>query len=339
MKRLRSSANSPVGHPTGGKVVLQTMDVHAVTVRDLLVLDRSGHTRLQVASFTLPHGEVCGVYGASEAAGTLFLNCVTGFHRPQRGTISIYGQRLPGAGSRRFPVGIVPPEGGLFRDFTARDNLDLALRFFGSKRYSRHDRAQKIQRIMAMLELEPWLETPVRDVYDAVRQRIRLGCALIHEPQLLVAHNPWGRVDAESRELIERTIRDHANRGNSLLFTAPRAGDVQALASEICLFNETGLVARGTLEHLQQYAEAQETILVTVQNQAARLLEPVSSLPGVIQSSATDSVVTIQAEPGSVRLTRLAERVQASGLELLGMGVRRPGLADVYAIVVGTGAE
>lgn len=132
-------------------------------------------------------------------------------------------------------------------------------------------------------------------------------------------------------------MRDHTNRGNTLLFSSPRADDIQTLASEICLFSATSLVARGTLEHLQQYVETQETIHITVQSGAAQLLEPISSMPGVIQSRATDSTVTIQAKPGSIRLTRLADRVQAAGLELLGMELRKPGLGDIYAMVVGAG--
>jgi ABC-type multidrug transport system ATPase subunit len=139
----------------------------------------------------------------------------------------------------------------------------------------------------------------------------------------------------ESRGLIVGALRDHCDRGNTLLFASPREAELIALASEICLFSKTSLVARGTPDHLRRYVDTRETIIVQVQDRASLLAERLSSLSDVLRCEATERTVTIQASSGSIRLTRLAEHVQSLGLELLDMHVRKPGLDDVYAAVAG----
>lgn len=305
----------------------------------MLVLDRAGGIVLQVPGFTLTHGEVCGVYGGSFEGANLFLSCVSGLRQPHEGRIRIYGKALESSALSKYPLGVLPRDGGLFSDLSVRENVRLALRFSGPRKRSRGEQTKLLRRMSEILELERWMETPSNRLPGGVRQRVSLACALAHEPWLLVADDPWGAADIESRELIERALREHCDRGNTLLFASPREEECEGLASEICLFNRTTLVARGTMNHLQKYVDTQESIVVRVQDQASLLVEPISSLSGVLNCKATDRTVTIQASPGTIRLTRLAEHVQSLGLELLDMHIQKPGLSEIYAAVVGQGDD
>ena len=313
------------------------MDADALTIRNLLVRDRAGRLLLQVPEFSLAHGEVCGVYGAAVDGVNLFLGCAAGLCRPTQGSIHVYGRELHASFLDTYPVGVLPREGGLFPDFTAGANLKLALRFSMSSRSSRQKKKQQFTRILSLLELEYWMQTQANQLPVGVVQRLALACALVHEPRLLVADDPWGRADTSSRELIEHALREHCDRGNTLLFTSPREEEIIGLSSEICLFSRSALVARGTLDHLRQYLGTQETIVVRVQEQSSALVERLSALSGVLGCEVAGSVVTIQASPGAIRLTRLAEHVQALGLELLDMQIRKPGLSDIYAAVCDDG--
>lgn len=183
------------------------------------------------------------------------------------------------------------------------------------------------------------MQTQARQLPVGVAQRLALACALVHDPELLVADDPWGRADTNGRELIEHALREHCDRGKTLLFTSPREQEIIGLSSEICLFSRSALVARGTLDHLRQYLGTQETIVVRVQERAALLVDRLSTLAGVLGCEATDSVVTIYGSPGAIRLTRVAEHVQALGLELIEMQIRKASLSDIYAGLCGDGAD
>src|SRR6056297_1799787 len=102
------------------------MDVPALAVHDLVVSNRKADVILQVPEFTLTHGEVCGIYGASGEGAGLFLDCLSGLCRPAGGSIRIYGRELDPSTLNNFPVGMVPREGGLFPDFTAGENINVA---------------------------------------------------------------------------------------------------------------------------------------------------------------------------------------------------------------------
>jgi ABC-2 type transport system ATP-binding protein len=318
------------------------MESPAVAIQNLILLDRRKRPLLQVPDFVLPDGEVCGVYGATSEGANLFLRCVAGILRPDAGTIIVYGVPLASKRSKTSAIGVMPREGGLFADYTAGENIRLAMRFSGPGKHSADERREERTRrgrITDILELDRWLRTPAKQLPDGVRQRLNLACALVHGPRLLVADDPWGRADLESRGLIERALRDFCDRGNTLLFTSPREEEITGLASEICLFDRTGPVARGTLDHLRQYLDGRETILVRVQERAELLGSRLRALAGVLDYSETRDSITIRAVPGSIRLTRLAEHVQDLGLELLDMHVKKPGLREIYATVVGQGDE
>lgn len=313
------------------------MNAQAVAIRDLLVLDRRGRVILQVPEFTLAHGEVCAVYGASSAGSNVFLNCVSGLCDPTEGSVRIYGHPRDTVHRKMHPPGVLPREGGVFPDFSTAENLGFALRFSDRTRRSHAERTRQRERVCSLLSLESYMRTPAKQLPAGLRQRLGVACALIHDPYLLVADDPWGSADIDSRRLITRALQDHCDRGRTLLFASPREAEITSLASEICLFNRTTLVARGTLEHLRRYVDTQETIVVQLQDRASLFAERVSSLAGMEQCEVSDRTVTIQASPGAIRLTRLSEHVQALGLELLDMHVRRHGLSDLYAAVVGQG--
>ena len=311
------------------------MESNAVEVRDLLVLDRTDRPLLQVPEFTLPRGEVCGLYGASAQVTTLFLNCVAGVRVPDAGSVSAFGVAVSPYVSAGHALGVLTRDGSLFTDYSVATNLSLALRFSLPGWRFRGARATHMTRIATVLALEPWLRVPVKRLTPGVRQCLRLACALAHDPRLLVADDPWGQADQESRGVIQRALRDHCDRGNTLLFTSPREEEIVEFASEVCLFNQTTLIARGTLDHLRRYLDSQETVFVRVQSQASLLVSQFLGLPGVLRCDHTANTVRILAKPGSVRLTRLAEYVQDLGLELLDIHIEKPGLGEIYATVVG----
>jgi len=234
-------------------------------------------------------------------------------------------------------MGIVPKEGGVFPDFTVHDNLKLALRFSRRDRSRRRDRKERIDRTLRALALEPWIGIPAQNVPAGVRQRLKIACALVHGPRLLIADDPWGRADIESRTLIEQALRDHCAAGHTLLFASPREEEILALATEICLFDRTSLIAHGTIDHLRQYVAMEEMISIRVQEGVEQAAAVLRSLAGVTSCTIAGDTVLLEAARGTLRPARLAEHVQNAGLELLDMGIRKPGLARIYRAVVGDG--
>ncbi len=313
------------------------MERPALSIQDLLLLDERSRPLLHVPDFVLAHGEVCGVYGASRGGTNLFLSCISGMQRPDTGAISIYGVPLEFSASNKAPVGFMPRESGVFPDYTVAENIKLAIRHLLPRKPSLSERRRHRDRVLSMLKLQAWVHTPAKRLPDGVCQRLSLACALVHGPRLLVADDPWGRADIESRDLIERALRDHCDRGNTLLFASLREAEITAIATDICLFDQSTLVARGTLDHLREYLDARETIVVRVHDRAALLADRVGTLSGVLGCEERGDTVYIYASPDSIRLTRLAEHVQDLGLELLGMHIETPRLSEIYATVVGEG--
>lgn len=307
----------------------------AVEARDVEIRGARGAVLLNVPSFTLPPGEACGVYGPSSQGDTLFLSCVSGARVPQRGTVLIHGVPLGIRNADQLSLGVLPKEGGLFPDFTVIANLNLALRYSTRTGTPRSTRRHRIEEMVERFQLDPWVHVQARHVPVGVRRRVDLACALIHHPALLVADDPWGRADIESHDLIDQALQDHCRRGNTLLFSSPREAEISRIATEICLFKSSSIVARGTLEDLRQSLAHSETIRVRVQDHGARLHRIAEALPGTPSHQVKSNTLTLRVPPGSLRLNRLAEHLQSAGLEILEMRIQKPGLAEVYDALVG----
>ncbi len=314
---------------------MERVNPPAIAVQNLLVLGKRHRPLLQVPNFVLPAGEICGVYGPSTETNSRFLRCIAGVAAADRGTVRVFGRPLSSTIVDPAFIGFIPRDGGLFGDYSVGENIRLAASHLSS--HTNRDRRDQIERVVATIGLDEWLRTPVKLLPDGIRQRASLCCALVCQASLVIADDPWGRADIESREVIENALHDYCSDGNTLLFSSPREEEIVGLATDICVFDESTMVTRGSLDRLAEHLDQGEKIVVRVSKRAATLADRIAAIPGLRSCTQHDETLTLRVEPGAMRLTRLADHVRHLGLELLDMHIERPRLSEIYAQIVGTG--
>lgn len=160
------------------------------------------------AAFELDAG-AAALFGPSGAGKTTILDTIAGLRSPARGTIAIdrrvlfsSAQRIDVPAHRRH-VGYVPQDVALFPHMNVRANL-----LYGTHGASR---APDLDRVVAMLEIEPLIGRTVTDLSGGERQRVALGRALMSAPSLLLLDEPLAAVDVALRRRILpylRRVRD-----------------------------------------------------------------------------------------------------------------------------------
>ncbi len=173
--------------------------VHALTGVDL-----------QVA-----RGEAVAITGPSGSGKTTLLNLVAGLDRPTDGTIIVLGTRIDGASERELAefrarhVGLVFQDPHLLSGLTALENLVAARLPFGHWR----ELQAEARRLLVELGLGERLDAPPSRLSGGERQRVGLARALMGQPELLLADEPTGNLDAGTTEelvgLLERVRREH----------------------------------------------------------------------------------------------------------------------------------
>ena len=165
-----------------------------------LSADYGGKPALADINLTLESGELLVVLGPSGCGKTTLLNLIAGFVPYQHGSITLEGQRVTGPGAER---GVVFQNDGLLPWRTVQANVALGLQLAGV------DKAQRRQAAAQMLKkvgLEGAEKRFIWQLSGGQRQRVGIARALAANPQLLLLDEPFGALDAFTREQMQTLL-------------------------------------------------------------------------------------------------------------------------------------
>ncbi len=161
-------------------------------------------------SFTVPRGEIFGLLGANGAGKTTAIKMLTGILKPSAGTGQVAGADMRSAGNvikRR--IGYMSQAFSLYLDLTVRENIRLFAGIYGLDATTLRERLRWIVDIAGLGGFE---DAPAGSLPMGLRQRLALGCALVHRPQILFLDEPTSGVDPLGRrrfwDILFRLSRD-----------------------------------------------------------------------------------------------------------------------------------
>ena len=154
---------------------------------DLTALD---HVTLSVA-----RGETFGLIGPNGSGKTTLIRLLLGLGRPTEGSIAVLGRKVPDR--RIMPrIGYMTQSSALYNELSIRENLA----FFGTLYGLRGKRLrERIAATLDLVDLTARAASPIQTLSGGMRQRVSLGCALIHEPELIFLDEPTVGIDPELR--------------------------------------------------------------------------------------------------------------------------------------------
>ncbi|HSN69334.1 MAG TPA: ATP-binding cassette domain-containing protein, partial [Thermoanaerobaculia bacterium] len=203
---------------------------------------------LPTASFILRVRAECAarvtaVVGPSGSGKTSLLEAIAGL-RPATGRIEVGGVRFLDTDSglslapEKRRIGYVPQEGALFPHLTVRGNIE-----FGGR-----DR-ERMDHLVAVLELEPFLDRRPASLSGGEKQRVAIARALMAAPRMLLLDEPLAAIDAPRKERIVRYLRRiRAEIDVPMIYVTHHPVEALALADEALALDRGRVVARGTAE-------------------------------------------------------------------------------------------
>jgi branched-chain amino acid transport system ATP-binding protein len=233
---------------------------HALDV-DELQLRFAGLKALDGVSLRVPDGAIVSLIGPNGAGKTSLVNCVTGYYRPNGGTVRLFGRdvtRMPTHRLARSGVARTYQNIELFGGLSVVDNLMLGRH--GHMRtglwrggwYSPRARAEELRQrevvedLVDFLELTAVRKAPVGVLPYGLRKRVDLGRALALEPRLLILDEPMAGMNLEEKEDIARFVLETREaRGISILLIEHDMGVVMDLSDEVAVLDFGRLIASG----------------------------------------------------------------------------------------------
>lgn len=188
-----------------------------------LSLRFGGTTALSDVSFDVRPNELLAVIGPNGSGKTSTLNCLTGFYRPQAGTIQYKGQELIGRPAYEIArMGICRSfqKVELFAGLTVAENLLVARHahmrrgalsgamFFGPSRKEEIANRRVVEEVIDFMELEQVRKSSVHSLPYGLRKRIGVARALAMEPEVLLLDEPVAGMNVEEKEDLVRFVLD-----------------------------------------------------------------------------------------------------------------------------------
>ncbi|CAA9466571.1 MAG: Efflux ABC transporter, ATP-binding protein [uncultured Solirubrobacteraceae bacterium] len=282
-------------------------------------------TALEDATFAVAPGEICGFVGRNGAGKTTAMRIVLGLLEPHAGAVRWHGRPIDAAARRRF--GYMPEERGLYPKMRVSAHLSYLARLHGLDREAAGAAAGHwVQRLGVAERAGDRIE----QLSLGNQQRVQLGAALVHDPQLLILDEPFSGLDPLGVDALSSEIRARADAGVPVLFSSHQLDLVERICESVAIIDAGRIVATGSVEALRARAGERPRVRVAVDGDPGGRWT--AGLPGP-PATAGDHRGVVLALPDGMSLDALLDLARRTGT-VTHFELVRPTLAETFREVV-----
>lgn len=254
-------------------------------------------------SLQIQPGEIVAVLGPNGAGKTSTIDIMLGLSKPDSGSAEVFGRSPRGAIAAGL-VSAVLQTGGLLKDFTVRETVELTASLFASSRP-----VDEVLERAGILEIH---DRMVGVCSGGQQQRLRFAMALVSDPGLLILDEPTTGMDVEGRRAFWQSIRADAARGRTVLFATHYLDEADEYADRIVLMARGRIVADGTTAEIKNLVSGR-IVKATVAPEAQAALAKIS---GVESFEAQGARVSIHTNDSDAVARYLLTKTEARDVEI-----------------------
>lgn len=187
-------------------------------------------------------GEIVAILGPNGAGKTSTIDCILGLSKPDSGSVEVF-ERSPRSAIAAGLVSAVLQTGGLLKDFTVRETVELTASLFSTSR--------SIDEVLTRAGILELANRKVGVCSGGQQQRLRFAMALVSDPGLLILDEPTTGMDVEGRRAFWKSIRNDAEQGRTVVFATHYLDEADEYADRIVLMARGRVVADGTTAEIK----------------------------------------------------------------------------------------
>jgi ABC-2 type transport system ATP-binding protein len=283
-------------------------------------------------------GRVVALLGPNGAGKTTFVRAVATLLRPDSGTLYVDGiDALRKPAKVRQVIGLAGQFAAVEEAMSGRENLEMVGRLFG---LGKKEAKAAAVRVLDQMQLTGDADRLVRTYSGGMRRRVDLGISLVGTPRLLLLDEPTTGLDPGSRIQLWDAIQRLVATGTNILLTTQYLDEADRLASDIVIIDHGTVIASGTPAELKTRAGDD---MIEVHLRDAGDLPVVS---GVLAKIGDDPRIDVPqrrayvaVDDGSRRLMDALRVLDAHGITVEDISLRRPTLDEVFLTLTGKPAR
>jgi ABC-2 type transport system ATP-binding protein len=302
-----------------------TNDPVAIIVMDL-TKQFDSFTAVDNVSFHVGRGEIFGFLGPNGAGKTTTIRMLMGLLAPTQGSATVLGYDIAGdTGPLKQKIGYVSQRFSLYNDLTVEENLNFFGRAYG---VTGADLKRRKREILEMAGLVGRNSELTKNLSGGWRQRLALGCAIMHHPDLLFLDEPTAGVDPISRREFWELLYILAHQGRTVFVTTHYMDEAEH-CHRLGFIQRGRLVALGTPEQIKAEKMSGQVIEIDCDDptRALTLLRRSKIFNDVSLYGAQIHVVSADADEQLPTIRRL---LSMEGISVSSMAIIPPSLEDVF---------
>lgn len=277
-------------------------------------------------SFSVTKGEIFGFLGANGAGKSTTIRMLCGLLRPSSGKAKVGGYDIITQSEKvKETIGYMSQKFSLYEDLTVEENI----RFFGGVYgLSRPQLKIKMSWALEMASLEGRKKSLARELAVGWKQRLALGCALLHEPRIVFLDEPTGGVDPVSRRNFWELISRLSESGVTVFVTTHYLDEAE-YCHRVMLMHAGSLVAGGSPENLKKiYIE--HPILEVECDEVIKAMEILQQEDWVIETSVFGTYLHVSVADEAEGRSQISALLMKHNIVVKRIGRIVPSLEDVF---------
>jgi ABC-2 type transport system ATP-binding protein len=308
----------------GAEPVAETNEI-TVTAKDLSRVFGS-FVAVDKVSFDVRKGEILGFLGPNGAGKTTTIKILCGLLKPSSGAARVGAWDVSTQPEEiKKHIGYMSQRFSLYEDLTVMENLDFFGGIYGLAPGKKESRDNWVLEMAGLTHMTTSL---TRDLPLGWKQRLALGCAVLHEPPILFLDEPTSGVDPLSRRSFWDLINELSGQGVTVFVTTHYMDEAE-YCHRLALMNKGKLIALGTPGELKDKWMKEAVLDLECDDfmRAAELLEKEELFHEAAVFGRSIHLVTADPERGSGRAKELLSN---AGIEISRLEIIQPSLEDVF---------
>ncbi|MGH3336640.1 MAG: ATP-binding cassette domain-containing protein [Nocardioides sp.] len=296
-------------------------------------------TALDGIDLRVPEGSVLALLGPNGAGKTTAVKILTTLIAADAGRAEVAGIDVANdpRGVRRL-IGVSGQYAAVDEYLTGFENLEMVGRLYHLGRRASAERAREL---LVQLRLDDAADRPAKTYSGGMQRRLDLAGALVARPPVLFLDEPTTGLDPRSRTEMWAILQELVSGGTTLLLTTQYLEEADLLADNIVVIDHGRVIAEGTADALKSQVGG-ERLEITVSDEAhfetaVTVLTPLSS--GEVTVEAERRSIVVPVTGGAAVLADALRRLDAQGVPVDDVGLRRPTLDDVFLSLTGHAAD
>lgn len=287
-------------------------------------------TAVDRVTFTVQEGEIFGFLGPNGAGKTTTIRMLLGLLTPTSGEATVLGfDAIKRSIEIHRRVGYVSQRFGLYDDLTVSENLDFFGGTYGVRGKRLRERKAHALEVAGLMERRGEL---AENLAGGWRQRLALGCSILHEPRLLFLDEPTAGMDPISRRDFWDLLYALSDKGRTIFVTTHYMDE-----AEHChrlAFIQTGrLTAMGSPREIKE-AEMEGEVLEIACSASAKAMDTLQESDLFDDVSLYGSLLHVVSQDVEAHRREIEERLEEAGVEVKSINVIAPSLEDVFVASV-----